>query len=1174
MQLRRKWSSVLRAMIVVVLAVVAWWPSRAQADEDGFGFSVVGHQLPGRLCGNEKLMVPVDLRNDGLMPWSETLGDQFAYHWLAADGSVVVREGRRTPIRGVVLPGRTHSLVARVDAPAAPGHYTLAWAMVRDKVRWYPDPQGSAALQRVDVEVGAGATPLGFSITLDSLDPLDPVASIAAGQLSQVRVRLRNEGCAAWSSLYGDSLAYHWFDAEGREVVHEGLRTPLPAVAPGDTAQFDARVEGPPGPGDHVLVFEPVREPLAWFGEPVTGSASSPVEVAPAPLAWSLRSGGDVGQGYAGETVEVRMVVRNEGTESWSSERGDRMAYRLSTADVRAPVIEGVRTVWPREVGPGEEIEIDVALLLPTTPGRYSVRWRPVREQVRWYGPSVDDPDETRDSYVIDVAAPRLAWSVVAATVEHRQWAGRTGVVRVIVRNEGADTWSAAAGDRLSYRWHDAQGGPLDAELGAGMRTELPRDVAPGEQVEIDVRVRAPDKIGAALLEIGMVREHVAWFPQPPTGAIHRVVVMRWGLLLTAAAITALALVGTVARTAPSGRFAAFAREAWAPAHASVACLGFGEIFADLARIEAWTGTAVVSASAAAWIGLPLVLLPRGRRDAGAAAVIVFAFALALVDLGYLDFFGSIVPTSALTALHHLGDAHATVFSLWRPEYLALLWPLLTLVSLFLGRPPRRCGASTRRQRWLARAPVMATLVACAFPATSALIEVANSPIGARVFSERDNVGRLGLWNAHLFEVGRQLARWLGVDALSGAQRREVAEFFETREHARGDSAAPALAPRANLVVIQVEAMQSWVVEAQIAEQPVMPFLSAAESEALYFPFVFDQTAQGRTADAEYLMLQSGHPLRTGALAFLRADNEFETLAHRLGAAGYDTLSAHPYARGFWNRAVLHPRYGFANSLFREEIGEGPMVGWGLSDVEFLQRMAAVLPTRREPFFAFFITLSLHHPYSEFPPSLAELELGDLGGTAVGNYLQGMRHADRGLAAFMEGLEASGLAERTVVLVYGDHVAGLPRSAELDALSGVAQWDPTIPMRGHRVPAFLWLPGAPIAGRDEIPAGHIDLGPTVLDALGLDVPAAFVGRSLLRRVGERVVVLPDGSAVTEDRMWIARGRDSISGGGCFDRRGRARARADCDGLARQAADELWASRAVLDHDLYRSVLQQ
>ncbi|HWB80121.1 MAG TPA: sulfatase-like hydrolase/transferase, partial [Nannocystaceae bacterium] len=886
------------------------------------------------------------------------------------------------------------------------------------------------------------------------------------------------------------------------------------------------------------------------------GGDAIAIDVADPPLAWSLVSAKVPSTGYAGAIVTVPAVVRNDGTRTWTHEAGDRMGYRWLDAQGKSLPIEGMRTEWAATVAAGDEIAVDVRVELPTSPGTYRLRLEPVREGVRWLGAPQRG---TVDDATIAVGPPQLGWSIVAMHAPGRLWVDRTTTMPVVLRNDGADAWSAAAGDRVSYRWRDDDGVQIGNE---GMRTELPHDVAPGETIALAVRLHAPDDVGTHTLELAMVREHVAWFPPPATGDPRaRVRMIRYGVLVSVAGIALVVLVGIAVRGSERGRTIAAA--AWAPACVVVACWTLSESFADLSGVEAWGGTRLAAASAGAWIALPVALVPLRWRSPAAAFVIVLVFALALVDLGYLDFFGSIVPTSALAALHHLGDAHATVFSLWAPQYILLAIPLGVLVPMLALRPPI---ARARRAGVL----VVAMLALLAVPAVRGLVELATSPIGARVFSERDNVGRLGLWNAHLFEALRTTARWIGADDLTDDERARVAKFFRARSESR--PSPHTLAPHANIVVIQVEAMQSWVVDAEIDGQRVMPFLHGADADAIHYTRVFDQTAQGRTSDAEYLIVQSSHPLRTGALSFLRAENRFDTIAHRLGDAGWSTLSAHPYARGFWNRATIHPRYGFASSWFREELGPGKQIGWGLCDAEFLARMADVLAQQSQPFFGFFVTLSLHHPYTEFPAPMAELALGDVGGTPLGNYLQAMRHADGALRDFFAKLKDAGLLDHTIVLVYGDHVAGLPSTPELLALAKIDRWDPSLAVRMHRVPAFLWIPGSGLHGRDDRIAGQIDLGPTVLDAVGVAPSPSMVGRSLLGARDDRIVVLPDGSAIADDRFWVGRGRDAISGGGCFDPDGRGRARDDCSALVDAAAEELWAARAVLDHDLHRQAL--
>jgi phosphoglycerol transferase MdoB-like AlkP superfamily enzyme len=380
-----------------------------------------------------------------------------------------------------------------------------------------------------------------------------------------------------------------------------------------------------------------------------------------------------------------------------------------------------------------------------------------------------------------------------------------------------------------------------------------------------------------------------------------------------------------------------------------------------------------------------------------------------------------------------------------------------------------------------------------------------------------------------------------------------------------------------NLLLIQVEALQTWVIGLEVEGQEITPLLNRMRDEADWYPYLIDQTNQGKTSDAEYAVLNSQHPLGEGAICFLRADNSFYTLAHVLAEHGYATLSAHPYKRGFWNRAVLHPRYGFTRSLFDRELGDGQKVGWGLADGLFFERMVPELAALPEPWFAFLITLSLHHPYDEFPRNLAQLELGGLEGTRVGNYLEAMHYFDRSLAALLVALDEAGLLEHTIVALYGDHDARfeLEEYPEVLALAGLGDWEPAAFARLERVPLFVRIPATvrPALETVNVVGGHLDIAPTLLHALGLPRPRAFVGRPLLPG-GElpSFAAYPDGSAYAHDRMFVATGRGIPREGGCFEFPvGDSRPRHECAALAERAAEELAISRAVVDHDLHRAL---
>jgi hypothetical protein len=79
------------------------------------------------------------------------------------------------------------------------------------------------------------------------------------------------------------NLAYHWLDASGKQIVEDGLRTPMPwPVPPGGRVSVQQKVLAPPAPGSYILELDPVFETVAWFSEKNGGKTLRiPVEVLP-----------------------------------------------------------------------------------------------------------------------------------------------------------------------------------------------------------------------------------------------------------------------------------------------------------------------------------------------------------------------------------------------------------------------------------------------------------------------------------------------------------------------------------------------------------------------------------------------------------------------------------------------------------------------------------------------------------------------------------------------------------------------------------------------------------------------------------------------------------------------------------------------------------------------------
>ena len=798
-------------------------------------------------------------------------------------------------------------------------------------------------------------------------------------------------------------------------------------------------------------------------------------------------------------------------------------------------------------VEPGASVTLPVTVVAPEAPGPVQLAVEPLRERVAWFGPPASSPFPVGGP-TLRIEPPAFVWTQLGVRTPKLPMAGRATEFVVVVRNDGSRTWDPALGDRASYHVLAPDG----TRVARGRRTPLPHRIAPGEVVQLHVSFDTPREPGEFLIAFGLVREHVRWFETDAEPVPLRVV-RRSSLWLALGLALGLGWFVGLQRGRP------WAHALTWPGWTMVALAVLTEQFADLARLQIFADGTPVALSVAAALGLLVALVPT-RAQPWIAVGLVGSFSLvAWVDLAYVAFFGSLAPLTAVAAIHHLVDAKATVGSTLQPEHGWLLVPLLSWV---LVRWAQR--GST------ARGPAGHRLVALVFAVLGlygvwSLGSAVRGSLGMRVFSEAHNAQRFGFVGAHVFQALRML-RDLGAPPLSDEARAET--FAQLRElHAAAPSEGRGVAEGANLVILQVEALQQWAVDAEVEGRPVMPFLAAAHEQALAYDRIYDQTLQGRTSDAEYLVLASGHALPEGALSFLRADNEFRTLVHALADRGYASYSAHPYQRGFWNRSVLHPAYGFERSDFQSELGRGPKVGWGLADGPFLERFDERLATLPEPFVAFGITLSLHHPYESFPASLAEFDVGALQGAWVGNYLQAMHHFDRSLAAWLSAMEARGQLEHTVVVVYGDHVTGMELDEDVMALTGVPD-DRYSQMRMHRVPVFIWVPGGALKGRRSIVGGQVDVGVTALQLLGVDPPVASVGTPLLGD-GPGFAAFPTGGAVGPQRMLVRRGSGTPTEGACIDPlEPGGEPRAACEALEARALEQLELARRVLDHDLY------
>jgi hypothetical protein len=86
------------------------------------------------------------------------------------------------------------------------------------------------------------------------------------------------------------------------------------------------------------------------------------------------------------------------------------------------------------------------------------------------------------------------------------------------VKNISQEKWPAGKHDyhvKLGYRWHDLGNNLLKAE-GPGI---LPKNLSPGEEVDLSFKITAFEKAGEYILILDMYQEKVVWFADKGSAA-------------------------------------------------------------------------------------------------------------------------------------------------------------------------------------------------------------------------------------------------------------------------------------------------------------------------------------------------------------------------------------------------------------------------------------------------------------------------------------------------------------------------------------------------------------------------------------------------------------------------------------------------------------------------------
>ncbi|WP_010235076.1 LTA synthase family protein [Clostridium arbusti] len=349
----------------------------------------------------------------------------------------------------------------------------------------------------------------------------------------------------------------------------------------------------------------------------------------------------------------------------------------------------------------------------------------------------------------------------------------------------------------------------------------------------------------------------------------------------------------------------------------------------------------------------------------------------------------------------------------------------------------------------------------------------------------------LGTIDFHVLDTYNVVSTSLSnMKKLPAERQNEIKTYLEKKNASTGAEKFTGDGKGKNLIVIQVEALQQFVINQKINGQEITPNLNRWINKSMYFDNYFYQVAAGNTSDAEFLSNNSLYPAASGAAYYMYSSDSFSSLAKEMDDKNYYTAALHGYKEGFWNRNVMYKAEKFDDFYGERTYNINENVGLGLSDKSFLNQTFDKLKTFSQPYFAFTITLSSHYPYDDVAGyakgTAGEFNSGKYENTLFGNYLKGIHYTDQQLGMFLDKLESSGMMNNSIVMLYGDHYA-IPKN-EMPSLydfKGIQNPTDLDWYELQKVPMFIHFPGDSNKSVNHLYTGQIDLFPTIANLYNL-----------------------------------------------------------------------------------------
>lgn len=464
------------------------------------------------------------------------------------------------------------------------------------------------------------------------------------------------------------------------------------------------------------------------------------------------------------------------------------------------------------------------------------------------------------------------------------------------------------------------------------------------------------------------------------------------------------------------------------------------------------------------------------------------------------------------------------------------------------------------------------------------LAEMERPQLFTRAFDREYLVKNIGLFNYHVYDLVIHSKTESQRVFADGNEIPEIKDYIEENVKVTEKSDMFGVAEGKNVIFINAESVQGFVVGKEVNGQEITPFLNklVEDEDTYYFDNFFEQTGQGKTSDSEFLVENSLYPLSRGAVFFTHGGNEYHALPEILKEEDYFSAVLHANNKSFWNRDGMYRSLNLDHFYSDEayEITDENSVGWGLKDKPYFEQSIKYLQAMEQPFYTKFITLTNHFPF-ELDEEDKSIEPYDSNSNTLNNYFPTVRYADEAIEEFFDHLKQAGLYEDSIIIIMGDHIGiSANHNRAMSMFLDKEEITPYDQVQLLKVPLFIHIPGHGKGETISTVSGQIDLKPTILSLLGIEHKNdIYFGNDLFAKNRKGYIALRNGDFVSDDYLSTAGMCYDVHTGELADVEDEATSEEEattgtsspCDEIAEKVELELSYSDNIIYGDLFRFV---